>query len=296
MLDSIYRERVDVFLTTHLHGVIVVYWPTACGKSGLAVEIAEYLRSEVISADSRQIYRGLDIGTGKITEAEMRGIPHHMLDVIDPTVTYSMVDYRDQALPILEEMRKWWKTPIICGGTGLYIDGLVCEMAVPDSVPDWGYRAELEEIRLQSGNQALYDMLARVDPAYARELDVNNYRYVMRGLEVIRETGRSKRESYDTRTSRFPTLYITPYDWDRIALYARIDQRVEKMFQSWLIDEVWYNTDKYNPTAPGLVTIWYREVVSYLQWAITLERALELVQQHSRNYAKRQITWNKKYS
>lgn len=142
----------------------------------------------------------------------MRGIRHHMLDVIDPSVTYSMVDYRDQALPIVEMIRQRGKTPIICGGTGLYIDGLVCDMAVPDSVPDWGYRAELEEIRLQSGNQALYDMLVHLDPVYARDLDANNYRYVMRGLEVIRETGRSKRESYDTRTPRFPTLYLTPYD------------------------------------------------------------------------------------
>jgi tRNA dimethylallyltransferase len=135
-----------------------------------------------------------------------------MLDVIDPNVTYSMVDYRDQALPIVAMIRQKGKTPIICGGTGLYIDGLVCEMAVPDSVPDWGYRAELEKIRLQSGNQALYDMLVHLDPAYARDLDVNNYRYVIRGLEVIRETGRSKRESYDTRTPRFPILYLTPYD------------------------------------------------------------------------------------
>jgi tRNA dimethylallyltransferase len=306
MLDPDIISSLDHYieLVTPLPKIIVIYGPTACGKTALSLEIAGYLGSEIISADSRQIYRSLDIGTGKIMESEMQWIPHHMIDIIDPSETYSMVDFRKDvdALWLFgsdEKTRKPANIPILCGGTGLYIDAILYDMDYPANPPDWGYREELEMIRVKEWNQKLWEMLYDVDPEYARGLEIGNYRYVMRGLEVMRDTGKSKRESYNTKTPRFSPIFLTPYtdsEENRKELYTRIDARVEKMFDDWLIEEVWYTTNKYNSHCPGLATIGYKEVVEYLEWIHTLEETIALVSQHSRNYAKRQITWNKKYA
>ncbi len=169
-------------------------------------------------------------------------------------------------------------------------------MARPDSEPDWKYREELENIRLEKGNQFLWNMLFSVDPEYAKELEVNNFRYVMRGLEVFRETGISKRDSKDTKILRFDPLFITPYsDENRENLYRNINTRVRSMFDMGLENEILKIAEKYGWNCPGLTTIGYKEVVDSLQGKISKDRAIELIQQHSRNYAKRQITWNKKY-
>ena len=287
---------------TLLPKVIVVYGPTACGKSGLAIDIALSLQShgysaEVISADSRQIYRGLDIGTGKITKGEMWGIRHHMLDIIDPSEIYSMVDFRKW----VDALDIWKNTeiiPILCGGTGLYIDAVLYDMDYPDTPPDWIYRDAMEVLRQKEWNEYLWNMLHAIDPDYANELEIGNYRYVMRGLEVIRATGRSKREAEGSKKLRFSPFFITPYIdsvENRTELYTRIDKRVEWMFNYWLIEEVVYYTYIYSDECPGLRTIGYKEVCAYLRDETTLEEAQALVAQHSRNYAKRQITWNKKY-
>ncbi len=297
-MNPTFRGEIEDFLWTHhtLPPLIVIYGPTACGKTTLSIELAKYLDAEIISADSRQIYRYMDIGTGKVTSEEMQWIPHHMLDVIDPIEKYSVVDFVNRALPHIESIQKKGKIPIICGGTGLYIDGILYEMAYPDTRPDWVYREELEQIRIHEGNEVLWRMLEAVDPEYAHELDVGNYRYVMRGLEVYRATGHSKRESKNRKTPRFSPLFLTPYtDSERAELYARIDARVACMFSSWLIEEVSYIIGNFNSSCPGLTTIGYKEVVDHLEWRISLAESIRLVQQHSRNYAKRQITWNKKY-
>lgn len=293
-----YRAPLDEFIRseTELPKVIVIYGPTACGKTALSLDIAEYTGSEIISTDSRQIYRHMDIWTGKIKPEEMRWIPHHMIDVIDPSEIFSVVDFVKQSLPIIQEIQSRWKIPILCGGTGLYIDGLLYAMAYPDTPPDWEYRDELEQIRISKWNQELWNMLDAVDPEYANTLEVGNYRYVMRWLEVIRDTGESKLASKWKKTPRFTPLLLTPYDdADRQDLYANIDRRVYDMFDSWLVEEVEYNTSLFSSHCPGLTTIGYREVVDALEWNMTLDEAKSLIQQRSRNYAKRQITWNKRY-
>ncbi len=239
----------------------------------------------------------MDIGTGKVTDGEMQWITHHMLDMIEPSTIFSVVDYVRHALPIIEGILQQWKIPILCGGTGLYIDGILHEMAYPDTQPDWEYREALEKIRTEWGNEILWKMLEDIDPVYAHELEVGNYRYVMRGLEVFRATGHSKRESQWKKTPRFSPLFLTPYtDSERAELYTRIDNRVRWMFSSWLIEEVSYIIGNFNSHCPGLTTIGYKEVVDHLEWRISLAESIRLVQQHSRNYAKRQITWNKKYA
>lgn len=300
-----YKNTLDNFLKSRgwLPKIIVVYGPTACGKTALALDIAaelgtQWCNPQIISADSRQIYRWLDIGTGKVQEDEMEWIPHHMLDIIDVSEKYSMIDFRRD----VDTLPVWWKSnivPILCGGTGLYIDSVLYDMDFPENPPDWEYRKELEVIRSEKGNEFLWNMLFAVDPEYARELAPSNYRYIMRWLEVMRDTGKSKKESHNTKKLRFDPFFITPYTdsiENRKILYETIDRRVATMFSSWLLEEVIYNISKFGAHCPGLETIGYKEVVDYLEWKTSLETAITLVQQHSRNYAKRQITWNKRYA
>ena len=297
MQDNI-LQAIDIFSQkeTELPKIIVIYGPTACGKTALSIEVAKHIQSEIISTDSRQIYRYMDIGTGKITPEQMNWIPHHMIDIIDPSEVFSVVDFIKIALPIIDRIQKEGKIPILCGGTGLYIDGILYEMEYPDTPPNWGYREELEKIRIEKWNQELWNMLNQVDPNYANTLEVDNYRYVMRWLEVIKETGRSKFESIWKKTPRFSPLFITPYsDTNRQQLYNTIDQRVSEMFYTWLISEIEYIIEVFTSKCPGLTTIGYREIVEALEWKTTLEEAKSLIQQRSRNYAKRQVTWNKRY-
>ena len=212
--------------------VIVVYGPTASGKTALSLDFAERFDGEVVSADSRQIFREMDIGTGKIKPEEMRGIPHHCLDVAFPDEVFSAVEWKNLAERAMEDIRSRGKIPIVCGGTGLYLDVLLFEFDVPKVAPDAEYRAELEKFRLENGNVSLWERLQRVDPDYAGLLHPNNHQYVARALEVIEKTGESKALSRTERKLRDPgTVFATPYDdGDRKALYARIDARVGEMF------------------------------------------------------------------
>lgn len=297
MQNSIFNS-LELFLKkdTEFPKIIVIYGPTACGKTALSIEVAKHIQSEIISTDSRQIYRHMDIGTGKITPEETQWIPHHMIDIIDPSEIFSVVDFTKMALPIINRIQKEWKIPILCGGTGLYIDGILYEMAYPDTPPNWEYRAELETIRIEKWNHELWNMLEQIDSEYAHTLEIDNYRYVMRWLEVMKATGKSKFESLWKKNPRFSPLFITPYsDSRRKQLYENIDQRVSNMFNNWLISEVEYNISIFTSKCPGLTTIGYREIVDALEWKMTLEAAKSLIQQRSRNYAKRQITWNKRY-
>lgn len=345
MNNILIKENIEEFITNNPSWVIVIYGPTWCWKTALSLEVAKLIRSEVISVDARQVYRGLDIWTGKITEQERWDIPHHMLDVVDITEPFSVVDFRKmvEELEIWKKMKnqlwidikervytsgnlppypplkgnskpqtKHWELstenrafPILCGGTWLYIDSLIYERDYMGEKPDTTRRDELEAYRMEHGNEALWNMLHDIDPTYADMLHVNNYTYIIRGIEVFEKTGRSKLEAIHGQKLLYPTLFITPYidsTENRTTLYERINLRVQKMFDDWLIEEVWYNIGALfwgnlheASSCPGLVTIGYREVIQYLKWAISLNECISLVQQHNRNYAKRQITWNKKY-
>ena len=303
-MDKHIQENIREFVEQNPTGVIVIYGPTGCGKTKLSLEIAELIESEIISVDARQVYRGLDIWTGKITPDEMQWIPHHMLDIIDVTQTYSVVEYRDLATTILHDIQSKWKNPILCWGTGLYIDSLIFERNYPSIPPDWDLRQELEDFRVLHGNEALWNKLYEIDPTYANTLHHNDRQYIIRGIEVYKKSGRSKMEIQNTPQLRYDTLFITPYDGDRERLYEKINQRVWEMFNSWLIEETRYILDNlspwllqncYNSPCPWLATIGYAEVVEYIEWKISLDECKNLVKQHNRNYAKRQITWNKKY-
>jgi len=288
--------KIEHFLASpDAQKLIVVYGPTACWKTALGIEIAKKLNSEIISTDSRQIFQYLNIGTGKVTKEEMQDIPHHMIDIIPPNTSYSVGEYVKTARIHMEHIWKQGKIPILVWGTGLYIDALVYDFQIPKTPENTTVRTSLQEELQKYGKEYLHNKLAYLDPIAANSIHPNNTRYVMRALEVFLETGRSKYAKPEKKLIH-PTLFLTPYDGSRPQLYEKINTRILEMFENGWIEEVENILQKwYHSTDFGLQTIGYQEIIAYLQWKYTLEECIALVQQKNRNYAKRQLTWFRKY-
>lgn len=277
--------------------IIVIYWPTWSGKTSLSIGLAKEVPSEIISTDSRQIFKYLDIGTGKITEKEKEWIIHHMIDIVEPNQNYSVWEFKQETEKIIDEIYKKWKIPILCWWTGLYIDSLIYDFKIPKVPASEEIRNKLEEEREKYWNEYIYQKLVEIDPEYARELHPNNYRYVIRAIEVKMITWKSKTEFREEKTLKYDTLFLTPEIInDRKKLYERIDKRVWMMFDEWLIEEVedllkkWYKKDDF-----WMKSIWYKEIIDYLDNKLTLPEVIALVQKNNRNYAKKQYTWFRKY-
>lgn len=300
------QENILPFLKKNNNSCIVIYGPTGSGKTQYSIKIAQLLLNNwynpfIISSDSRQIYKWLDIGTGKILPHEMEWIPHIGIDIIDPTERFSVVAFQKYVFshPLYACYREDpTYVPIICWGTGLYIDSIVFERDYMGEKIDSEYREYLEKYRVQYGNQALWNKLFEVDPLYAQELHVNNYRYVIRWLEIYKQTAKSKRESVHILKLLNSTLFLTPYrdsEMYRKQLYENIEKRVNGMFKDGLYEETISLIQKFWVDAPGLETIGYKECVECYQGKISTEEMIARVIQYNRNYAKRQISWNKKY-
>ena len=275
--------------------IIVIYWPTWSWKTSLSIKVAKIIDAEIISTDSRQIYRDMNIGTWKITNEEMENVPHHMLDLINPDETYSVWEFKNTTEEIISDIYSKGKMPILCWGTGLYIDSLIFDMDIPKVIANSTLREVLENEAKEYWNEYVYKKLVDLDPEYAKELHPNNVQYVIRALEVKIITGQSKKDFRTGRKLKYDVLFLTPEIESREYLYNRINTRVKMMFDEGLVEEVKSLRKKYSDETPGLKTIWYIEVVNYLKWETTLEESIELVQQHNRNYAKRQFTRFKRY-
>lgn len=275
--------------------IIVIYWPTACGKTDLSIKIAKFLNSEIISTDSRQIFKWLDIWTGKVTEEEKEGIIHHMIDIIEPNQEYSVWEFKKEAEKIIKNIFKKWEIPILCWGTWLYIDSLIYDFKIPKVPADPILREKLEDERIKFWNEFIWKKLQEIDPDYASELHPNNYRYVIRALEVKILTWKSKKEFREEKNLKYDTFFITPYDWNREKLYEKIDLRIKSMFENWLLEEVRNLLTKYKETDFWMQTIWYKEIIDFFDWKLNFDDCVALVQKHNRNYAKRQLTWFRKY-
>lgn len=312
-------NKVNSFLekdSWDLQKLIVIYWPTASGKTTLSIEMAKYLETEIISTDSRQIFIGLDIWTWKITSDEKNWIIHHMIDIIEPNQEYSVWQFKKVADIIINDIHTKWKIPILCWGTWLYIDSLVYDFNIPEIPAIDNLRNDLEKEALKYWNEYVYEKLQKIDPEYAKELHPNNIRYVIRALEVKMLTGKSKADFREEKVLKYDTLFLTPYDWNREELYKKIDARVSQMFDEWLVDEVNNLLNKYNSDVFWLQTIWYKEVSDLLldlwiqyNWdkkfnlwekvkygiKLDIKETIELVQKNNRNYAKKQLTWFRKY-
>lgn len=274
--------------------------PTASGKSEVALQIARRVGAEIISADSMQIYRGMDIGTAKLPLAVRREIPHHLIDILDPWEAYSVGQYVQDATKIIADLKAKGKEPLVVGGTALYIKALK-EGLFKGPEADWEIRRELETVAAEKGVHYLHGVLAGVDPTAAQRIERGDLRRVVRALEVYQKTGRpisgwqqewGKKESGIYTEPKRPAECMVILYLDRKELYKRIEERVEKMFQEGLIDEVRRLIS--HPLGLGRQAreaLGYAEVIAYLEGKMTLSGAKELVKKNTRHLAKRQMTW-----
>lgn len=279
---------------------IAVVGATASGKSALAVELAKRLNGEIISCDSMQIYRGMDIGTAKPTEEEKCGIVHHMIDIADPDESFSAGEYAKLAGETVCDISKRGKTPIMCGGTFLYLDSVTAVSSLSSSSKDDALRQNLEEYARENGVDALYAKLCEIDPISAEAIHKNNVKRVIRAIEIYETSGKTKSE-WDAESRQndapFAAHKIIIDFTDRNLLYERINKRVDLMFERGLEREVRSLFDKgllrNSPCASQ--AIGYKEFIPYFNGEISLDEVANSVKQSSRNYAKRQLTWLKRY-
>ena len=274
--------------------IAAVVGPTASGKTALAVALAKQFNGEVVSADSMQIYRKLNIGTAKPTAEEMQGVPHHMLDVADPGESYSVSRYEKEATACVEDILSRGKMPIVCGGTGLYVDALIRGGGFLESGVDSGLRAQLEEEWNARGGEAMLQRLASFDPDSAARLHLNDKKRIIRAVEVYLQTGITI-TAHNARTAALPPRYdavmIGLRTEPRQILYSRIDRRVTKMLDAGLEQEARQLLESGDLAGTAAQAIGYKEMLAYFRGEATLEQAADLIRQKSRNYAKRQLTW-----
>lgn len=271
--------------------LLVIAGPTASGKTGVAVELAVRYRGEVVSADSMQIYRGMDIGTAKPTREEMRGIPHYLLDVAEPDENFSVADYALLARTAIEEIGNRGKLPIIAGGTGLYLRAVTENLDFSEGQSDEKYREKLQKRAEKEGTEGIYSELNNVDPESAERIHPNDVKRLIRAMEVYHVTGITMTEHQRRAASRpspYDTLKIGLY-YDREKLYERINRRVDKMLEEGLEQEVSSLLTRMNGTS--FQSIGYKEMELYFQERMSLEEAAEAIRQASRRYAKRQMTF-----
>ena len=275
--------------------ILVIVGPTASGKTRMAVELAKAHNGEVVSADSMQIYRRMDIGTAKPTAEEMDGIPHHMIDVADPEEDFSVARYVELASACVDDILARGKLPIVAGGTGLYVDSLLSGRTFAAFSPESALRKELEEELAERGGEAMLEELSRVDPEAAARLHPNDHKRIVRALEVYRSTGKTISEhNRETRAlpPRYEALTIGLNFQDRADLWARIDARVDQMAADGLEREVReLLSSGLSPRCTAMQAIGYKEFVAAVEGTMTWREAEELVKLRSRQYAKRQLTW-----
>lgn len=276
--------------------VIVICGPTASGKTALSIELAKKTNGEIVSCDSMQIYKEMDIGTAKPTKEEMQEIPHYMINTIFPNERYSVADYKKDAKKAIREIIKKGKVPIIVGGTGLYVDSLIYEIEYPDIKFDEKYRQELEEQVRKDGLEKLYNKAKKIDPEAMLKISSNDKKRILRVLEIYKATGKTKTEQERKSREKEPEFDYLVYglNMPREKLYERINLRVDIMIKQGLIKEVEEIYKKYNEFPTAMQGLGYKEVVEYLEGHLTKEEMIEKIKQETRRYAKRQMTWFRK--
>lgn len=274
--------------------LIVVAGPTASGKTSLAIDIAKTLDGEIVCADSMQIYKYMDIGTAKATRDEQAQCPHHLMDIVEPDCEFSVADYTELAHKTISDIVSRGKTPIMCGGTGLYIDSVVNDVEFGEFDNDYTLRRELEELAKKEGSQRLIDMLSEFDPLSAKKLHPNNLKRIIRAIEFYKVSGipiSEHQHMTKLKESRYNAVEFI-IDRERYELYDRINRRVDIMMDEGLTDEVKTLIDRgYSPELNSMQGIGYKELIAYFNGKSTLDEAVDAIKQNSRRYAKRQLTW-----
>lgn len=275
--------------------IIVIAGPTASGKTSTSVQVAKNLNGEIICADSMQIYKKMNIGTAKVTTSEMDGINHHMMDIIDPDGNYSVSEYVSSTREIISDIISRGKTPIIVGGTGLYIESLIYPYTLGGIQSDSKIREDLEIELALRGATALHNDLIEIDPVDAAKIHPNNTRRLLRALEIFRMTGNCKTDIASTRELVY-NVDMNILTLDRDELYNRVDLRVDNMINDGLVREInKLIDDGFNFNLQSMQAIGYKEFSLYYNGALAIDEVSYLIKQNSRNYAKRQITWFKRY-
>jgi len=275
--------------------ILVVLGPTSIGKTKVSIDIAKRLNSEIISTDSMQIYKKMDIGTAKINEKEKEGIKHHMIDLIDPKEEFSVYDYQNLSLEIIDKLLAENKTPILVGGSGLYINSILYDLDFNKVSSDEKVRNKYYGLKEKKGKMFLYSLLEEKDKEAAKKIHPNNVKRVVRALEVLEVTG--KKYSQNNNFRKYSEKYnfiIIGLEMNRELLYNRINLRVERMIEEGLINEVeeLYN-EGYDKSYQSMQAIGYKEIIDYIEGNTTKEEAVRLIKRNTRRFAKRQITWFK---
>lgn len=276
--------------------VIVICGPTASGKTALSIELAKRINGEIVSCDSMQIYKDMDIGTAKPTKEEMQGIKHYLIDFVSPDERYSVADYKLDAKKAIKEIINKGKVPIIVGGTGLYVDSLIYEIEYPNIEFDEEYRLKLEKEADENGLADLYEKAKKIDSQAIEKISENDRKRILRILEIYHATGKNKTEQeIESRKKEVEYDYrVYALKWEREKLYERINKRVDIMLEQGLIDEVKSIYKKYKKFPTAMQGLGYKEVVEYLENKTTKEEMIEKIKQETRRYAKRQMTWFRK--
>ena len=288
------KKTINSFKENNPDWVVVIWWATATWKSRLSVELSQFFPMEVISSDSRQIFRKMDIWTDKISSEIRAKIPHHQIDIVDPDQTYTAWEWKDDSEKIIDDILVRWKFPFIVWWTWLYIDTIYRNYSMPECSPHYDLRAELEE-KEKKNPGILHQELMKVDPEEAVKLHPNSIRYIIRALEIFYVTWKTKTEGYIQQPVRHPLLML--WLWrDKETTNQLINARIKEMFKMWLVDEVdALLKEWYSPSLQSMQWIWYKEVVRYLQWEYNYEKMEEYLKRDTHHLAKKQRTWFRRY-
>ena len=277
--------------------LIILTGPTAVGKTALSIGLAKAVDGEIISADSMQVYRKMNIGTAKIQQSEMQGVRHPLIDILDPGEDFNVVLFKKYALEAMKDIYSREKIPVVVGGTGFYIQALLYDINFEDNDNDMSYREELQTLAAEHGNSYIHDMLAGVDPESAEKIHENNVKRVIRALEFYKKTGMKiskHNEAESQKESPYNFEYFVLND-DRQKLYDRIDRRIDIMLADGLLDEVRSLVDEgYSRDLVSMQGLGYKEMIDYIQERYTLDEAVYTLKRDTRHFAKRQVTWFKR--
>lgn len=293
LINNIIQDIKD-FQEKYPKGIVILRWATATGKSAMSVELARTLPCEIISSDSRQFFRWMDIGTDKVSKAIRDEIPHHQIDMIDPDQFYTAWQWKKDVSKLIPEIQSRWKLPLIVGGTWLYVDTLYKNYSVPEVSPDFDLRATWDMMEIQEP-WVLWKKLYAIDPIEAKKHHPNSTRYIIRALEIYEKTWLTKTDAAKEQPVERPILLLGLWR-EKDASNARIAKRVKEMLTWWLTDEVlWILAKWYKADLQSMQGIWYKETVEFLACKIDQKQLEELITIHTQQYAKRQRTWFKRY-
>ena len=272
-----------------MENLIIITGPTGIGKTELSLELAKKYKGEIISCDSMQIYKKLNIGTAKIDLTET-SIPHYMIDIVEPSDNFTVADFKNSAKKIITDINKRGGVPFLVGGTGLYINSLVYNLDFTETEPDYEYREKLINLLEKEGSEFLYKKLKKNDKSMAEKIHQNNGQRIIRALEILK-SGNKKGDNFREENKDYNLIYLG-LNMDRAKLYEKINQRVDKMVDLGLVDEVKNLLDEgLDKNSQSLKAIGYKEVISYLDGEIDFDEMVDLIKKNSRHYAKRQLTW-----